>query len=163
MELTVEPAAETPADQLALLTEIRDQLLQQNAHRRRQQWLLRACAAACVVLALTVLLLAAILLPQATQLLSEARTVLQALDTEQLADTMADLNATARYSVGIAQDAQKVLASFAEIDVETLNGSLADLNDAIQQLSKLDIDTLNRAIANLNSTVEPLARFFGLG
>ena len=50
-----------------------------------------------------------------------------------------------------------------EIDVETLNGSLADLNDAIQQLSKLDIDTLNRAIANLNSTVEPLARFFGLG
>lgn len=163
MELPIQSAAETPADQLELLTAIRDQLLLQNAQRRKQRWLLRICAAACAVLALTVLLLCAILLPQATQLLSEARTVLQALDTEQLANTMADLNATARYSVGIAQDAQKVLASFAEIDVDTLNGSLADLNGAIQKFSELDIDTLNRAIANLNNTVEPLARFFGLG
>lgn len=163
MELPILSAAETPADQLELLTAIRDQLLLQNAQRRKQRWLLHTCAAACAVLALTVLLLCAILLPQATQLLSEARTVLQALDTEQLANTMADLNATARYSVGIAQDAQKVLASFAEIDVDTLNGSLADLNGAIQKFSELDIDTLNRAIANLNNTVEPLARFFGLG
>lgn len=163
MELPILSAAETPADQLELLTAIRDQLLLQNAQRRKQRWLLRTCAAACAVLALAVLLLCAILLPQATQLLSEARTVLQALDTEQLANTMADLNATARYSVGIAQDAQKVLASFAEIDVDTLNGSLADLNGAIQKFSELDIDTLNRAIANLNNTVEPLARFFGLG
>ena len=163
MELPIQSAAETPADQLELLTAIRDQLLLQNAQRRKQRWLLRTCAAACAVLALAVLLLCAILLPQATQLLSEARTVLQALDTEQLANTMADLNATARYSVGIAQDAQKVLASFAEIDVDTLNGSLADLNGAIQKFSELDIDTLNRAIANLNNTVEPLARFFGLG
>lgn len=163
MELPILSAAETPADQLELLTAIRDQLLLQNAQRRKQRWLLRTCAAACAVLALAVLLLCAILLPQATQLLSEARTVLQALDTEQLANTMADLNATARYSVGIAQDAQKVLASFAEIDVDTLNGSLADLNGAIQKFSELDIDTLNRAIANLNNTVGPLARFFGLG
>ena len=161
MELTVEPAAETPADQLALLTEIRDQLLQQNAHRCRQQWLLRACAAACVVLALTVLLLAAILLPQATQLLSEARTVLQALDTEQLANTMADLNATARYSVGIAQDAQKVLENFSEIDIDALNESLKDLNAALLRVAELDVATLNSAIANLNDAIEALSGLFG--
>ncbi len=161
MELPILSAAETPADQLELLTAIRDQLLLQNAQRRKQRWLLRTCAAACAVLALTVLLLCAILLPQATQLLSEARTVLQALDTEQLANTMADLNATARYSVGIAQDAQKVLENFSEIDIDALNESLKDLNAALLRVAELDVATLNSAIANLNDAIEALSGLFG--
>ena len=161
MELPIQSAAETPADQLELLTAIRDQLLLQNAQRRKQRWLLRTCAAACAVLALTVLLLCAILLPQATQLLSEARTVLQALDTEQLANTMADLNATARYSVGIAQDAQKVLENFSEIDIDALNESLKDLNAALLRVAELDVATLNSAIANLNDAIEALSGLFG--
>lgn len=161
MELPIKSAAETPADQLELLTAIRDQLLLQNAQRRKQRWLLRTCAAACAVLALTVLLLCAILLPQATQLLSEARTVLQALDTEQLANTMADLNATARYSVGIAQDAQKVLENFSEIDIDALNESLKDLNAALLRVAELDVATLNSAIANLNDAIEALSGLFG--
>ena len=113
------------------------------------------------MLALTVLLLCAILLPQATQLLSEARTVLQALDTEQLANTMADLNATARYSVGIAQDAQKVLENFSEIDIDALNESLKDLNAALLRVAELDVATLNSAIANLNDAIEALSGLFG--
>lgn len=161
MELPIKSAAETPADQLELLTAIRDQLLLQNAQRRKQRWLLRTCAAACAVLALTVLLLCAILLPQATQLLSESRTVLQALDTEQLANTMADLNATARYSVGIAQDAQKVLENFSEIDIDALNESLKDLNAALLRVAELDVATLNSAIANLNDAIEALSGLFG--
>lgn len=161
MELPILSAAETPADQLELLTAIRDQLLLQNAQHRKQRWLLRTCAAACAVLALTVLLLCAILLPQATQLLSEARTVLQALDTEQLANTMADLNATARYSVGIAQDAQKVLENFSEIDIDALNESLKDLNAALLRVAELDVATLNSAIANLNDAIEALSGLFG--
>ena len=161
MELPIQSAAETPADQLELLTAIRDQLLLQNAQRRKQRWLLRTCAAACAVLALTVLLLCAILLPQATQLLSEALTVLQALDTEQLANTMADLNATARYSVGIAQDAQKVLENFSEIDIDALNESLKDLNAALLRVAELDVATLNSAIANLNDAIEALSGLFG--
>lgn len=161
MELPIQSAAETPADQLELLTAIRDQLLLQNAQRRKQRWLLRTCAAACAVLALTVLLLCAILLPQATQLLSEARTVLQALDTEQLANTMADLNATARYGVAIAQDAQKVLENFSEIDIDALNESLKDLNAALLRVAELDVATLNSAIANLNDAIEALSGLFG--
>lgn len=161
MELPILSAAETPADQLELLTAIRDQLLLQNAQRRKQRWLLRTCAAACAVLALTVLLLCAILLPQATQLLSEARTVLQALDTEQLAGTMADLNATARYGVAIAQDAQKVLENFSEIDIDALNESLKDLNAALLRVAELDVATLNSAIANLNDAIEALSGLFG--
>lgn len=163
MELTVQPTPETSADQLVLLTEIRDQLLAQNAHRRRQLLLLRACAAVCVVLALAVLTVCAILLPPVTQVLSQAQTVMEALDTELLAATMSDLNATARYGVSIAQDAQKALENFAEIDIDTFNESLKDLNAALLQVSELDVGTLNRAIANLNDTIETLARFFGRG
>lgn len=160
MELTVQPVPESPADQLALLTEIRDQLLAQNTHRQKQLILLRVCAAACALLALAVLLTCAVLLPKASQTLSEAEAAIAALNMEQIDGMITDLETVARQSVRIAEEAQVVLSEIAQIDFASLNGSLADLDAAVKAFSGLDIETLNRAIANLNDTVEPLARFF---
>lgn len=145
------------AGQPALLAEIRDLLLAQNAHKKRQTALLRLCAAAAAIVALAAVVTAAVLLPKAADTLAQAGAAIAALDMQVVSRMLEELDTVAGESIAVARDAAVVLEQIAALDFAALNAVLEDMDGAVETIANLDIATLNDAIKNLNDTVAPLA------
>lgn len=88
---------------------------------------------------------------------NKALAIVQQIDTEALMRDVDDLTQLADETFTSVGDAVSVLE---ELDVDTLNSAIAELESGVQKLNDIDVDALNEAIQNLNDSVEPFANFF---
>ena len=70
-----------------------------------------------------------------------------------------------RIAVGVSggKDSLVLLAALAklqQVDIERLNGALAQMENVLADLDGLDTEALNTAIRNLNKTLGPLLALF---
>jgi hypothetical protein len=102
----------------------------------------------------------AIIVPAAVSVANEANkalVVIQKIDTEALMDDIDGFTQLADETFTSVGDAVSVLE---ELDVDTLNSAISELESGVQKLNDIDVDALNAAIKNLNDSVEPFANFF---
>jgi len=88
---------------------------------------------------------------------NQALAVVQSLDTEALMADVDEFTQLADETFTSVGDAVSVLE---ELDIDTLNSAIAELETGVQKLNDIDVDALNEAIQNLNDSVEPFANFF---
>lgn len=153
-------------DQENLLSEIRAELMKQNAQEKE-----------CVIYQkLTFFTLLALLLMIAGAVFLCIKPVQQTLDNMNATLTMVQDAQVKETLVSIQDFANQGTVSFSALedtvtesmqvieglDVDTLNAAIQKLSKASDSLGELDFATLNQAITNLNATVEPLAKFLGV-
>lgn len=157
-------AAQTQTDSFTTLDYVRELYLnseEQKKTDRKKMRLLRAAVAFLGVTTAAVLLSAAFVVPALLTTANEANralAVIQTIDAETIASDMDALAVQASDTFQQVGDAVQVLD---DLDMETLNSTIGELETAVSSFSKLDVAKLNEAITNLNATVEPLARLFG--
>ncbi len=88
---------------------------------------------------------------------NKALAIVQQIDTEALMRDVDDFTQLADETFTSVGDAVSVLE---ELDIDTLNSAIAELESGVQKLNDIDVDALNEAIQNLNDSVEPFANFF---
>ena len=123
--------------------------------------LMRICASLMGVVALVVVVSAIVLVPMLLTTISEANKTLvsvQQVDIQAITQNIDTLAVQATETLESAGEAVKVIN---DLDMQSLNATIAELKMGVESFSKLDIETLNAAIANLNATIEPFAKFFG--
>jgi len=113
---------------------------------RRRNGILRWISACCVICTLAILLAVGILVPR----------FVRAMNGMQ--DLYANVEAM---TAGIDEGELGTLAEEISQLAEDADTSVTEAGAALARLNELDIETLNQAISNLNATVEPLAEFFG--
>ena len=126
----------------AMLERIEASNAGQEKYARKQYRMSQLTAFVSVVILAVVLYAAATLIPR-------INTTFQSLDL-----IMEDLNVIT--SELAEADLEKMIT-----DVDNLvTSSEQSVQDALQKVNEIDIDTLNNAIKNLNDAVAPLANFF---
>ena len=88
---------------------------------------------------------------------NKALAIVQQIDTEALMSDVDVFTKLADETFTSVGDAVSVLT---ELDVDTLNSAITELESGVQKLNDIDVDALNEAIQNLNDSVEPFANFF---
>lgn len=83
--------------------------------------------------------------------------VVQKIDVGALVTTVNQFTADAGDTFTSVGNAVSVLE---ELDIVSLNATIAQLKTAVESFSQVDIAKLNEAIENLNDSVEPFANFF---
>lgn len=153
-------------DQENLLSEIRAELMKQNAQEKER----------VIYQKLTFFTLLALLLVIAGAVFLCIKPVRQTLDNVNATLTMVQDAQVKETLVSIQDFANQGTVSFSALedtvtesmqvieglDVDTLNAAIQKLSKASDSLGELDFATLNQAITNLNATVEPLAKFLGV-
>lgn len=127
-------------------------------HKRLR--LLRACLILLSVITFCIVAATAILVPTALITAKEVNAslaVVQKIDVDALVTTVNQFTMDAGETFTSVGNAVSVLE---ELDIETLNATIAQLKTAVESFSKVDIAKLNEAITNLNDSVEPFANFF---
>lgn len=127
-------------------------------HKRLR--LLRACMILLSVITFCIVAATAILVPTALITAKEVNAslaVVQKIDVDALVTTVNQFTTDAGETFTSVGNAVSVLE---ELDIETLNATIAQLKTAVESFSKVDIAKLNEAITNLNDSVEPFANFF---
>ena len=161
---TVNPTNETQTDSFTTLDYVRELYLHAEEQRKADRKKLRLLRAAVAFLGVTmavVILSAALVVPALLNTANEASkalAIVQQIDVKTIASDMDALAVQASDTFSQVGDAVKVLN---DLDMESLNATIGELQTAVASFSKLDVATLNKAITNLNATVEPLARLFG--
>jgi len=122
--------------------------------------LLRACVILLSAITFCIVAATAILVPTALITAKEVNAslaVVQKIDVDALVTTVNQFTADAGDTFTSVGNAVSVLE---ELDIETLNATIAQLKTAVESFSQVDIAKLNEAIENLNDSVEPFANFF---
>ena len=122
--------------------------------------LLRVCMILLSVITFCIVAATAILVPTALITAKEVNAslaVVQKIDVDALVTTVNQFTTDAGETFTSVGNAVSVLE---ELDIETLNATIAQLKTAVESFSKVDIAKLNEAITNLNDSVEPFANFF---
>ena len=159
-----ESSGETQTDSFTTLDYVRELYLlaeEQKKSDRRKVRLLRAGVALIAVTMAAVILSAVLVVPALLNTANEASktlAIVQQIDVETIASDMDALALQASDTFSQVGDAVGVLN---DLDMESLNKTIGELQIDVESFSKLDVATLNKAITNLNATVEPLARLCG--
>ena len=122
--------------------------------------LLRTCVILLSVIAFCIVAATVVLVPTAlitAKEVNDSLAVVQKIDVDALVTTVNDFTDEAGKTFTSVGSAVSVLE---ELDIETLNATIAQLKTAVESFSKVDITKLNEAITNLNDSVEPFANFF---
>ena len=151
---TTQPAV---PDEPALLALLARQSAEQTACMQKQLRYMRVCMAACVGLALALLAVCLLLVPKAHTALDDVAGItghVSAFDWDGLSDSLDDLT-------GITEEVSKIdwVALTDNID-ELVTTSRQSVLQAARTLTDIDLETLNGAIADLKRVVEPLAKLF---
>lgn len=135
---------------------------EQKKTEKKKVRLMRVCVSLLGVITCVVVVSAALIIPKLVDTVSranEALAIVQQIDVEAITEDADILMLQATETFDAVGEAVTVLN---ELDMESLNATIAELKTGVETFSELDIETLNTAIANLNATVEPFAKFFGL-
>jgi hypothetical protein len=163
-------AVESPADDAGknepfdVLDYVRELFLnseEQKKLERKKLRLMRVAVSLAGVVAFVVVLSAAILLPMLITTISEANKTLVSVQQVDIQKITTNIDALAVQATDTFDSVGEAVLVLNDLDMESLNSTIAELKTGVESFSKLDIETLNTAIANLNATVEPLARLFG--
>lgn len=165
-ELALEPAQTLPEEKEAkfeTIDYVRELFLnseEQKKTDRKRVRLLRTCMILLSVITFCIVATTAILVPTALITAKEVNAslaVVQKIDVDALVTTVNDFTDEAGKTFTSVGSAVSVLE---ELDIETLNATIAQLKTAVESFSQVDITKLNEAITNLNDSVEPFANFF---
>ncbi|MEN6339072.1 MAG: hypothetical protein ABFD03_02980 [Clostridiaceae bacterium] len=122
--------------------------------------LLRVCMILLSVIAFCIVAATAILVPTALITAKEVNAslaVVQKIDVEALVTTVNQFTEDAGETFTSVGSAVAVLE---ELDIVSLNATIAQLKTAVESFSQVDIAKHNEAIENHNDSVEPFASFF---
>ena len=140
----------TPEDR-ALLEEL---LLSQKRELRHA----RIGTVASLLLAAALLITLMILVPKAVAVMGSIETTIaQVEESLQDVDVLVD-NANTLVEENL-QGITVAVARISELDFDSLNDSVGELNSVSHKLNAVDFDALNQDIQNLSEVIEPLARF----
>jgi len=123
--------------------------------------LMRVCVALVSLVTVVIVVSAGILVPMLFSTVSEANKALIIVQDVDIKTLASNIDALALKATDTLEVADAAVKSLNELDMQSLNATIAELKTGVESFSKIDIVTLNAAIANLNATVEPFAKFFG--
>ena len=151
-------------DSFEVIDYVRELFLNSEEQKKLEKKRLRLTRISVVLLAIVSLVVAVsavILVPAiltTVQQANEAISIIQKIDVKTITTNIDALAVQATETFDSANEAVKKLN---DLDMESLNATIAELKVGVESFSKLDIETMNAAIENLNATVAPLAKFFG--
>ena len=162
----VEPSADQSKsnDSFDVIDYVRELFLnseEQKKLEKKKIRLMRICASLMGIVALVVVVGAVVLVPMLLTTISEANKTLvsvQQVDIQAITQNIDTLAVQATETLESAGEAVKVIN---DLDMQSLNATIAELKVGVESFSKIDFETLNTAIANFNATIEPFANFFG--
>ena len=165
---TGEPQAETenPEEKFETVDYVRELFLnseEQKKSERKRLGLLRACVALLSVLTVAIVISCIVVVPAAVDVAQEAKDTLEVLQKVDVDAIMTDVDTFTTQAGETFASVSESAAVLNELDMESLNNTIIELKDAVDNFSQIDVEALNEAIQNLNDTVEPFARFFGKG
>lgn len=165
-ELALEPAQKQtaqPEEKFETIDYVRELFLNSEEQKKSDQKrvrLLRACVILLSVIAFCIFAATAVLVPAAlitAKEVNDSLAVVQKIDVDALVTTVNDFTDEAGKTFTSVGNAVSVLK---ELDIDSLNETIAQLKTAVESFSQVDITKLNEAIENLNDSVEPFANFF---
>jgi len=165
-ELALEPTQKQnaqPEEKFETIDYVRELFLNSEEQKKSDQKrvrLLRACVILLSVIAFCIFAATAVLVPAAlitAKEVNDSLAVVQKIDVDALVTTVNDFTDEAGNTFTSVGNAVSVLE---ELDIDTLNETIAQLKTAVESFSQVDITKLNEAIENLNDSVEPFANFF---
>ena len=162
----VESPAEgsNPSESFDVIDYVRELFLnseEQKKLEKKKIKLMRICTSLMGVVALVVVVSAIVLVPMLLTTITEANKTLvsvQQVDIQAITQNIDTLAVQATETLQSAGEAVKVIN---ELDMQSLNATIAELKVGVESFSKIDFETLNTAIANFNATIAPLAKLFG--
>lgn len=165
-ELALEPTQKQnaqPEEKFETIDYVRELFLNSEEQKKSDQKrvrLLRACVILLSVIVFCIFAATAVLVPAAlitAKEVNDSLAVVQKIDVDALVTTVNDFTDEAGNTFTSVGNAVSVLE---ELDIDTLNETIAQLKTAVESFSQVDITKLNEAIENLNDSVEPFANFF---
>mgnify|MGYP003587214438 CR=1 FL=1 len=165
LETVADPDGNTKqAESFEVIDYVRELFLNSEEQKKLEQKkykLLRICVALASVVALVVIVSAAVLVPSILRTVSQVNDTLvsvQKVDIVAVAQNIDTLAIQATDTFDTVGQSVKVLD---ELDMESLNATIAELKTGVESFSKIDFETLNSAITSFNATITPIAKFFG--
>lgn len=165
LEAVASPAEESKSSEsFDVIDYVRELFLnseEQKKLEKKKIRLMRICTSLMGIVALVVVVSAIVLVPMLLTTISEANKTLvsvQQVDIQAITQNIDTLAVQATETLESAGEAVKVIN---ELDMQSLNATIAELKVGVESFSKIDFETLNTAIANFNATIAPLAKLFG--
>lgn len=165
-ELALEPTQKQnaqPEEKFETIDYVRELFLNSEEQKKSDQKrvrLLRVCVILLSVIAFCIFAATAVLVPAAlitAKEVNDSLAVVQKIDVDALVTTVNNFTDEAGKTFTSVGSAVSVLE---ELDIDSLNETIAQLKTAVESFSQVDITKLNEAIENLNDSVEPFANFF---
>lgn len=159
---TTQPQAGEKEAKFETIDYVRELFLNSEEQKKSDQKrvrLLRVCVILLSVIAFCIVAATAVLVPTAliaAKEVNDSLAVVQKIDVDALVKTVNEFTAEAGDTFASVGSAVAVLE---DLDIASLNATIAQLKIAVESFSQVDIAKLNEAIENLNDSVEPLANF----
>ena len=158
------PESAAQSESFEVIDYVRELYLNSEEQRRIERKklnLLRAITAMFAVIVFLVVASAAVFVPILARTVTKANEVLAAVEQIDIDKVVNDIDKLSEDASDMFVSVGEAVTVLNDLDMETLNETIAELKTGVESFSELDIDSLNQAIADLNAIVEPLAKLFG--